>query len=1009
MDSTLANLSLLSEDLPAIEDGNGLWTRGNLRRNVQAAAAYFRRNEIGVGDRVTVVTVEDKRVVAALLGARTVGALTCPIDRIEAVGHVERIKPRLCVATEAIQGIDTIDIDALFAEPGSPLSGPVEGASSAWGVNTSGSSGPPKTVILTEDSVAHVTAAVQELVEYKQDDRVHGALPLYHTYGLSQLWLAMASGACLYLPCGQPTRANLDRWLGGCTVLPTIATKLRSLLEIGARSNVRLITLAGQGADADTRALFAKQQPHSRFIHFYGLTEATTRVLWLGHDEFFQRPRATGRPIRGVRAWVEADGELWVEGPNVAGGYLDNPEATARRFPGGRLRTGDYFEADGDLFNYLGRLDGVFKRFGEKVIPERVEAALQSHPEVLQSLVTSEPGPGGEVVPVAWVVGRDEFSDGQSLIRHVRPRLPPVMVPVVVRFVSSLPTTTHGKLLRLAPEAPAVVLTETRVVQMPCMTDIEAWLREALAERLSVAPSAIEPTRHLAEYGLDSVGTVDLVAALGKKLGRTVSYSIVWTHPTLAALSGYLASEASGAGGLPLQAQPWTAPAQPRSPEAPVLISQLERRRLQLSRAAPEADGRSLWLSGEADGDFSPDVFRTAVNELAARHDVWRSHYSFSGDAASKVILPSVSIDVPLHDLTGQPEAGRRRVGLALLGDEVDRPFDLENAPLVKAVVVKLAEHRHLFAVAFDHVIADAASVVLTWSALHTMYAAVAARHDLPRRPALQYADFADWHEKLLTGSHAKRLKEHWERHLAGGTSPIPPVSMTGRTPDAPRSPFPSQSAFIDIPDAVSAAVRQSAIQHGCTQFVFYYGAFAVLLGRLSGWPDVTISSSYDFRSREQDLQDMLGMLTNTCALRLSLEGVATPADLLQRARTEVSRMIATSDLPPTLYPSTTAFDVLFNYAELGARTGTPPTWGGFTVRPLGRAALATNARSHMNIHDLLFVLRNHGGRLSGAVIANAELWSKEEVRRMANGYGETLRWMIEPDQPLSQLLSKRT
>ena len=246
MDSTLANLSLLSEDPHAVEDSNGLWTRGDLRRNVQAAAAFFRRYDIGVGDRVTVVTVEDKRVVAALLGARAVGALTCPIEPIEAASHVERIRPRLCVATEAIQGVETIDIEALFTDPGPPLSGPVEGASSAWGINTSGSSGPPKTVVLTEDSVAHVTAAVQEIVGYRQDDRVHGALPLYHTYGLSQLWLAMASGACLYLPGGQPKRGSLDSWLGGCTVLPTIATKLRSLLEIGARPKVRLITLAGQ-------------------------------------------------------------------------------------------------------------------------------------------------------------------------------------------------------------------------------------------------------------------------------------------------------------------------------------------------------------------------------------------------------------------------------------------------------------------------------------------------------------------------------------------------------------------------------------------------------------------------------------------------------------------------------------------------------------------------------------------------------------------------------------------
>ena len=731
-------------------------------------------------------------------------------------------------------------------------------------------------------------------------------------------------------------------------------------------------------------------------------------MLWLGHDEFFERPHATGRPIRGVRVWVETDGELWVEGPNVAGSYLDSPEETARRFPGGRLRTGDYFEVDGDLFNYLGRLDGVFKRFGEKVIPERVESALQSHPDVLQSLVTPEPGPGGEVIPVAWIVAQGEFSDGQALIRHVRSRLPPVLVPTVVRFVPSLPTTAHGKLLRRVPEPPPVATTETQVSQTPDIADIAAWMREALAERLCVAPSTIESDRHLAEYGLDSVATADLVAVLGEKLGRSISYSIVWTHPTLDALCGYLASEASVAGDQPLQAQPWTSPTQSRAPEAAVLISQLERRRLQLSRAAPEADGRSLWLSGEADGDFSPDVFRTAVNELAARHDVWRSQYFFSGDTASKVILPSVSIDVPLHDLTDQPEAGRRRMGLTLIAEKVEQPFDLEYAPLVKAAVVKLAEHRHLFAIAFDHVIADAASLVLTWSELHNMYAAVAARRDLPPRPTLQYADFADWHEKLLSGTRAKRLKAHWQRHLAGNISSIPQVGTNGGKPDAPRSPIPCQSAFVDIPDSLSTAVRQSAKQHGCTQFVFYYGAFAVLLSKLSGRMDVTTSSSYDFRSREQDLRDMLGMLTNTSVLRLSLDGVATPADLLQRARTEALRMVATSDLPATLYPATKAFDVLFNYAELGTHSGTPSTWDGFTVRPLGRAALGNNARPYRSIYDLLFVLRNDGGRLAGATIANATIWSKEEIRRMANAYSEILHWMTEPNQPFSQLMSHR-
>ncbi|MFH0341312.1 MAG: condensation domain-containing protein [Chromatiales bacterium] len=1017
MDSVLANLSVLSEKLPAVEDRSGVWMRGDLRRGVQHAHAFFARIGIGVGHRVAIVTGDDKRVVAALLGARATGALVCPIDPVDAEDRAARIRPRLVVAAGRVPGVDTIDMGALFVEPGPPL--PIaQGGASAWGVATSGSSGPPKTVVLTESSVAHVTAAIQELVQYTPQDRVHGGLPLHHTYGLSQLWLAMASGACLYLPGGQPTQAGLSRWLGGSTVLPTIPSKLRLLYELGARPEARLITLAGQGAEPDTRTLFASSQSSATYLYFYGLTEATTRVLWLGHEEFFQRPRATGRPIRGMRAWVEADGELWVEGPNVAAGYLDDPAATALRFPEGKLRTGDYFEVDGDLFSYLGRVDGIFKRFGEKVIPERVEAALQSHPSVLRCLVTPEVGPGGEAVPVAWVVGRDGSADGPALIRHARARLPPVMVPTVVRFVSSLPTTSNGKLLRGAPE-PLQVLANQPIGAKPGRAEIEAWLREALGERLAVSASAIEPTRPLAEYGLDSVGTVGLVAALGQWLGKGVSYSVVWSHPTLAALSEHLAgswaSDASQSSEQALEAQRWLAPIVPRSPDAPTPVSQLERRRLQLSRAAPDADGRSVWLGGEADGAFRPDAFTAALGELVMRHDVLRSKFSFSGGRDSKVILPHLPIDVRLHDLTGLPEASRRRSGLTILTDEVRQVFDLGSAPLLKAVVVKLAERRYFFLVVFDHVISDAASVGLARSDLRAIYAAVASGQDLPPRPPLQYIDFTDWHERLLAGPHAERLKEHWARHLEGSAPPTQRAAaesagaeLAGERRDTPRSPFPCHCAFIDVPEAVSAEARRTAMRHGCTPFVFYYGAFAMLLARASGESDIAISSSYDFRSREQELRDMLGMLTNTCVLRIDLAGVVTLADLLGRARKEVSRMIAASDLPPTLYPATDAFQVLFNYVEVGTQARMLSAWDGFTVRPLGRAALSTVGYPYRNSHDLLFVLRNEAGRLSGAVMANAALWSKRGVQEMASAYGELLGRMTEPCADLTELLSRR-
>src|SRR5262249_55258586 len=149
-----------------------------------------------------------------------------------------------------------------------------------------------------------------------------------------------------------------------------------------------------------------------------------------------------------------------------------------------------------------------------KVIPELVEAAIQSHPDVLKCLVTPELGPNGDPVPIAWVVGRAGCADGPALLRHARTLLAPVMLPVALRFVSEWPTTSNGKLLR-APREPALrVHAGAPTAVKPRQTEIEAWLRNAIGALLAIPAPTIDATRPLAEYGLDSIGSVGLIAAL---------------------------------------------------------------------------------------------------------------------------------------------------------------------------------------------------------------------------------------------------------------------------------------------------------------------------------------------------------------------------------------------------------------------------------------------------------------------------------------------------------------
>jgi acyl-CoA synthetase (AMP-forming)/AMP-acid ligase II len=433
----------------AIRDSKRLWTRGELVDAVGRVSAGLRRAGVGPSCRVEVVAHSSVPIVAALLGARSLGAIVCPIDPRVATTEKAFAGVTATVADRAIPNRETIDVRAMLAEEGRLE--PESSGFVAWGVRTSGTSGKVKTVLLTEAGVAHVSDAIQQVVPYRPEDRVLCCLPMHHTYGLSQLWLALRAGSTLFMPTTGPLLpADVAVWAKEASILPTIAPTLRSILRLGESPRVRLVTLAGQATLPDDRRSFVCAMPDTEFVNFYGLTEATTRVLWLPHDDFLAYPDATGRPIPGVRGTLDEDGELWVDGPNVAAGYLDDAEATAVRFPGGRLRTGDLFAESQGLFSYIGRRDGVFKSFGEKVVPELVERAIQDHPNVVSCLVTPDVGEDGETRPIAFVVVRENVSSAE-LLRFVRSKLSSVALPARVVFTDALPATASGKVLRRPP------------------------------------------------------------------------------------------------------------------------------------------------------------------------------------------------------------------------------------------------------------------------------------------------------------------------------------------------------------------------------------------------------------------------------------------------------------------------------------------------------------------------------------------------------------------------------
>ncbi len=377
-----------------IVDARRTWLRRELVDRAARAQLALGR---GRGRRVPVPVPVEGEGVARLLGVIAAGALPCVGGKLDLVA--------------------------------APCWTP-DGTSLA--VATSGSTGAPRWAALSPAGVEYVTERIVATLGLQPGERLFCPVPLRHTYGLSQLWACLRARATLVMP--RLPLLGLD-WQGarGAEVVAAIPAQVDALLAAGLRP--RAITLAGQSTPVSARRRMDAALPGVEKHVFYGLTEATTRVLALPPGEFMSRPEATGRALPGTALRI-CDGELWVRGPQVFLGYLDRPGSA----PSEWLATGDIFAEHQGLYRLVGRRDSMLKRFGEKVFPEQVENAISALPGVRDVHVVSE----GEIL-VARVVG--EASDAE-IRRKVRHQLGGVAVPDRVERLVRLARTAAGKLPR---------------------------------------------------------------------------------------------------------------------------------------------------------------------------------------------------------------------------------------------------------------------------------------------------------------------------------------------------------------------------------------------------------------------------------------------------------------------------------------------------------------------------------------------------------------------------------
>lgn len=763
----------------------------------------------------------------------------------------------------------------------------------AYVMYTSGTTGRPKGVMVEHHGVVNLAASLGQIFRLRDtDDEVILSFSNYvFDHFVEQMTDALLNGQTLLVLNDEMRgdKERLYRYIAENRVTYLSGTpSVISMYEFSQfHDHLRRIDCVGEAFSEPVFDKIRETFP-GLVINGYGPTEVSITT----HKRLYPYPerrtdKSIGKQVANSTSYVlnsdmkrvpiGAVGELFLGGDGVVRGYHNRPDLTEDRFPinpfqseqekregrNGRLyKTGDLVRwiqaADGEV-EYLGRNDFQVKIRGQRIELGEIEAILSSFPEITQSVVLAkERASDGQKYLVGYYVSPVSPTP-QAIRRFMQTRLPATLVPARLMCIDKFPVTVSGKLDSRALPVPDETVDEDIIAPR---SEVERILAGIWAELLEIPVQSISIYSDFFSLGGDSLKSTRLSFAATQRLGRAVSVSSLFRHPTIESLAHWIVRGTTDL----QQIHPLCGNDLQEIPVSPA-----QERLLYLYELEGCSDVYNIPFHFALPRSTCVSSFEKAVRAAVTRHEALRtllvrsrktSQYcqQLLDDEKAQRLL---SFDV--LEMKSRATMESHMISFAQL------PFNLgSELPFRVQVYNTHGEgHTNLFvSFNFHHTACDAWSWDILRRDIQAAYQSIACdggalNHSAPR---VQYKEYAVEHRKILSSDHHQALIDFWSDKLAD----IEPLFLP--TDRARPAQFNCKGHDVDfmIHEETAEDLRTLAKSEGTSLYSIMLTAFVFLLKVYSNQKDVAIGIPVAHRNHP-DFESVAGFFVNLLPLRVQV------------------------------------------------------------------------------------------------------------------------------------------